>query len=203
MPDRITAAVVCLHISAAIYGIVCLAFLFHPEASSTDVSLFGAFFSVALAVGIEAVAVGLKRRKYWAWVAGVCIFTLYVPTLFFPLGATGLWALLTPPTRAAFGAGHLTALANRSRSSTRARVLIRLLILTVALALFAIAYVQFAGIGFPPYSSIPEPSERDRLHQLVALPLFGIAALSAASLTIYFTVTFLVPAHRRATNAPG
>jgi hypothetical protein len=64
---------------------------------------------VALAIGIEVVAFGLRRRKFWAWVAGLCIFGLYLPSLFLPLGALGLWGLLAPGSRAAFGIGGFSS----------------------------------------------------------------------------------------------
>lgn len=60
---------------------------------------------LALAVGIEFVVHGLRRRKFWAWVVGLCLFGLYVPSLFFPLGVLGLWGLLDSGSRAEFGLG--------------------------------------------------------------------------------------------------
>jgi catechol 2,3-dioxygenase-like lactoylglutathione lyase family enzyme len=63
-------------------------------------------FSLALVAGIELVALGLRRRRFWAWVAGLCIFGVYAPSLFLPLGALGLWGLLDAGSRRAFGVGH-------------------------------------------------------------------------------------------------
>ena len=62
-------------------------------------------FCLALAVGIEFVAAGLRRRRFWAWVAALCIFGIYLPSLFLPLGALGLWGLLDLGSRAEFGMG--------------------------------------------------------------------------------------------------
>jgi hypothetical protein len=64
---------------------------------------------LALITGIEIVAIGLNRRKFWAWIAGLCIFGMYVPSLFLPLGALGLWGLLDPGSRAEFGMGSVKA----------------------------------------------------------------------------------------------
>ena len=109
MPNRIAVSLVCLHIGAAIY--VALGFLFVGLSYAPDYSeeftigLGRAMLAVCIgfAVGIEVVALGLRRRKFWAWVAGLCIFALYIPSPFLPLGALGLWGLLTPGSRAAFG----------------------------------------------------------------------------------------------------
>jgi hypothetical protein len=108
---KIRLATVCLHISAALYVIVGLV-LFPLFISDNETGL-GLPFAVvtlllclALASGIEFVIYGLHRRKFWAWVAGLCIFGLYVPSLFLPLGAIGLWGLLDSGSRAEFGVGN-------------------------------------------------------------------------------------------------
>lgn len=62
-------------------------------------------FILALIAGIELVAHGLDRRKFWAWVAGLCVFALYIPPLFFPLGLLGMWGLPGGGSRAEFGVG--------------------------------------------------------------------------------------------------
>jgi hypothetical protein len=63
-------------------------------------------FFLALIAGIELVVYGLHRRRFWAWVAGLCIFGVYVPSLFLPLGVLGLWALLDSGSRAEFAVGR-------------------------------------------------------------------------------------------------
>jgi hypothetical protein len=60
---------------------------------------------VGFAVFIEIVARALNRRRFWAWVAGLCVSGLYIPSLFLPLGVMGLIGLLDPASRAAFGVG--------------------------------------------------------------------------------------------------
>jgi len=108
---KIGLATICLHISAALYVIVGL--VLFPLFLSDDETSLGFPFAIvmlllclALASGIECVIYGLRRRKFWAWVAGLCIFGLYVPSLFFPLGALGLWGLLDSGSRAEFGVGN-------------------------------------------------------------------------------------------------
>jgi hypothetical protein len=125
----------------------------------------------------------------------VCILTLYIPTVFLPLGAVGLRALLTPATRALFGVGALTSVSGHRGSSSMASVAFRLLLLTIALIAVAIAYVRVSGVGIPPYHAVPEPSELERVHRLVGLALFAVAALSAALFASAFV--FLVSGRYR------
>lgn len=51
---------------------------------------------------IEAVVIGLHWRKRWAWLAGIVLFALCIPSLFLPIGALGLWALLDQGSQAEF-----------------------------------------------------------------------------------------------------
>ena len=110
MRHRIGLAVVCLHISAVLYLLVgLLMFPLFLADDHTGIGLplaVGMFvFCLALIAGVEFVAFGLGRRKFWAWVAGLCIFGTYAPSLFFPLGVLGLWGLLDRGSRAEFGVG--------------------------------------------------------------------------------------------------
>ena len=112
---KIGFATVSLHISAVLYGLLAVACLAGPyfvtdipENQRTVVWIVAAVLAVislALVVGVEFVAYGLRKRKFWAWVAGLCIFGLYVPSLFLPLGAFGLWGLLAPESRKEFDTG--------------------------------------------------------------------------------------------------
>jgi chromate transport protein ChrA len=109
MKNRVAMALVCLHVSAAIYVIIGL-LLFGlsnvPDFRDKLPTAFGVvalILCLVLVAGIEVVASGLRRRRFWAWVSGLCIFGLYLPSLFLPLGALGLWGLLSPGSRVAFG----------------------------------------------------------------------------------------------------
>ena len=114
MRNKIFLAIVSLHLGAALY--VCAGALFAIWVYGSDVELprtkmvlpVFLVLVLAIAIGIELVAFGLYRRKFWAWVAGLCIFGLFLPTVFFVLGALGLWGLLDPRSRAAFGVGART-----------------------------------------------------------------------------------------------
>ncbi len=108
MKHRIGMAIVCLHISAVLYLLVGL--LMFPLLLSNDEMEYrldiavGMFvFCLVLIAGIEVVVYGLHRRRFWAWVAGLCIFGIYASSIFFPLGALGLWGLLDEGSRAEFG----------------------------------------------------------------------------------------------------
>jgi len=107
MPHRIGVAIGCLHISAVLYLLIgMLMFLLlvavDESGGGTPVAMLLLLFCLAMAVGIELVVSGLRRRKFWAWVAGIILFGLYVPSLFLPLGAFGLWGLLDEGSRARF-----------------------------------------------------------------------------------------------------
>lgn len=105
---RIGMAIVCLHISAVLYvlvGLLMFPLLADEEGGRTmAIAMFA--FCVACAIGAEVVAWGLWRRKFWAWVAGLCVFGLYTSSLFLPVGAFGLWGLLDEGSRAEFGVGR-------------------------------------------------------------------------------------------------
>lgn len=110
MQHRIGLAVWCLHMSAVLYlglGMFLLYLFGSSDERGFGVALF--LICLALVVGIEFVKSGLHRRKFWAWVAGLCIFATYVPSLFFPLGGLGLWGLLDEGSRAEFGIGNRRA----------------------------------------------------------------------------------------------
>jgi hypothetical protein len=196
MTDRIGVAAICLHISSAIYLIAGLAFMgyFLPSAQSTrlpsGVGWVGGALCLAFAAGIELVAWGLRRRRYWGWVAGVYILTLYIPTVFLPLGAVGLWALLTPATRELFGVAPLTSVSRRQRSSSMASVVFPLLLLAIALIAVAIACVRISGVGIRRIMRCQSRLNL-RVHRLVGLALFAVAALSAAFFASAFVLLIL------------
>ncbi|HKB03910.1 MAG TPA: hypothetical protein VKD90_16935 [Gemmataceae bacterium] len=109
MPHRIGLAIACLHVSAALYLLVG-ALMFSPYLlSDTGPSLPAAIALAALCLGLsaaaEVIAAGLRRRRLWAWIAGLCVFGMYLPSMFLPLGAVGLWGLLDAGSRAQFGIG--------------------------------------------------------------------------------------------------
>ncbi len=57
--------------------------------SGAGVCLFA--FCALIAAGVEFVAYGVHKRRFWGWVAGLIVFGMYAPSLFFPL--RGAWTL--------------------------------------------------------------------------------------------------------------
>jgi hypothetical protein len=105
---RIGMAIACLHISAVLYLVVGLAMfplLAGEDDSATAMASAWFLLCLMMTVGVEFTVYGLKRRRFWGWVAGICIFAMYLPSLFLPLGALGLWGLLDEGSRRQFGVG--------------------------------------------------------------------------------------------------
>jgi hypothetical protein len=105
---RIGMAIACLHISAVLYLVVGLAMfpLLAGEDeldSATAIATACFLLCLMMIVGVEFTVYCLRRRRFWAWVAGICIFGMYLPSLFLPLGALGLWGLLHEGSRRQFG----------------------------------------------------------------------------------------------------
>ena len=113
--SRVGVALVCLHISAVLYLLLGLLFplLWTLDddgdklnaSAATGVSVFLFIFCALIASGVEVVAYGIHKRKFWGWVAGLIVFGIYAPSIFLPLGAFGLWGLLAAGSRAEFGVG--------------------------------------------------------------------------------------------------
>jgi hypothetical protein len=114
-------AVVCLHIIAVVYLLVgVMAFwLLNFSADALAASRPGknpAFsvglllFCLAMSAGSEFVVYGLRRRKFWAWVAGLCIFGLGMVMCgcVIPACALGLWGLLDSGSLREFGVSGST-----------------------------------------------------------------------------------------------
>ena len=109
---RIRLTILALRISEGLYVLIGLCFpivaISYPEVLEEYpiwIGICTGLLTVGFAVFLEIVVRSLQRRKFWAWVAGLCLSGLYVPSLFLPLGVMGLIGLLDPATRAAFGVG--------------------------------------------------------------------------------------------------
>jgi hypothetical protein len=104
---RIALALLALHTSAILYillvPVLVLFFHVHEDPECPNLVALG-IFCVLSALGVEVVAFGLRRHRFWAWIASLCIFGLYVPSFFLPIGTLGLWLLLNRATRDAFTA---------------------------------------------------------------------------------------------------
>jgi len=116
MPKRLQMTIVCLRISAGLYIAIALAvilflcfYIKNPEGIPPDdaaiLSVTGiivAAMSIAIAIFVEIVIADLRRVRYWAWIAGLIICGIYVPSVFVVLGVLGLIGLLDAETQAAF-----------------------------------------------------------------------------------------------------
>jgi len=107
MKPKLLLATVMLHLSVFLYviiGAVCLVIAGTADSSFEQAALTALAGSCfLLALGVEVVAYGVHRRRYWGWIAGLCVFGVYVPSLFLPLGILGLWGLLDRSSRQVFG----------------------------------------------------------------------------------------------------
>ncbi|MBS3097862.1 hypothetical protein J4209_03665 [Candidatus Woesearchaeota archaeon] len=116
MNPELKKTIVVFHISAVLYflmgfaALIALVFSLINFISDAGLeSLFFLFYSlILLAIGVgfgvfvEIVVKGLKRGKFWAWVAGIAISGLYIPSLFIVLGIIGLLGLLNENTMKVF-----------------------------------------------------------------------------------------------------
>jgi len=110
MKSKVNLAILGLRISTVLYYLMmagCLIWAFVPARSPEDGHTFFAWFLflflLPFVVFLEVVIVHLKRRKFWAWVAGLIIGALYAPSLFLPFGIMILVGLLAEGSRSEFG----------------------------------------------------------------------------------------------------
>jgi hypothetical protein len=58
---------------------------------------------IILMIGItELIIYGLKRKSFYAWVGGIMLSGLYIPSLYLPLGVLALVGLLNENVRSEF-----------------------------------------------------------------------------------------------------
>jgi Short C-terminal domain len=112
-PHRIGMAVVCLRVLAALEAVAPLLVMAFTQSLGNErltTALFpllvtAVLLSLPFAVGLWVVAAGLQKRRFWAWVAGLCVFGLCLTSVLLPLGVFGLWGLLDSGSLAAIGVG--------------------------------------------------------------------------------------------------
>jgi thiol:disulfide interchange protein len=126
MKDRTALTIACLHISAALYCLLGISLFLLSRTADRSESLgpglvaFLLVLTLALAFGVELLVTGLKKRRSWAWIVGLIVCGLYIPSLFLPLGALGLWGLLAAGSRKTFGVGLATTSSGPPPTSDRA-----------------------------------------------------------------------------------
>ena len=101
--NRIKFAIISLQIGAVLTLLASLFLLSFVRVTNS------AFTGLVTGVGLLLVALsvllamGLKRRKRWAWNGSLALFLLYLAGGYLPLGIVGLWALLDIESRREFG----------------------------------------------------------------------------------------------------
>ena len=114
--DRTRLATISLHISAVLYIVAgallaMVPFTWDPTTTveytlRSSVTWFLAALSIGLALLAHVLIRALRQRKRWAWVTATVLFSLYLPSAFLPLGAVGLFGLMSEGTRARFPAAR-------------------------------------------------------------------------------------------------
>lgn len=104
MTKKLTNALIVLRISAVIYYILGILFLLGTLTAKTIDSRLIFFVAPILGCGIfiEFIIRDLKKRKLWAWMAGIILLSIYLPSAFLPLGVIGLRGLFSKETREVF-----------------------------------------------------------------------------------------------------
>ncbi len=118
MNPELKKTIICLRISSIIYFLLGFAFLFFfvtlsheifPEVNANTAKLIGVFtalvsfiFTVGIGIFVEIVIHGLKKTKYWSWIAAIILTATYIPSLFIILGIIGILGLLNKSVVADF-----------------------------------------------------------------------------------------------------
>jgi Kef-type K+ transport system membrane component KefB len=125
MQKKIELAILGIRISTVIYYLIivgCIVGWFLLQSDSEEflplVLWLLAGFTLAFVIFLEMVIVYLKRRRYWAWVAGIIIGGLFIPSLFLPFGVMILVGLLHEDSRKAFGVGMIQSSGPSSEASS-------------------------------------------------------------------------------------
>ena len=112
MSSKLNLAILGLRISAILYYVIILACLIstiYLSGAKLVLPIFVALFTLPFVVFLELLMLHLRRRRYWAWIAGLVVGGLYVPSLFLPLGVMIFVGLLSDSTRKEFEQTNKTA----------------------------------------------------------------------------------------------
>jgi hypothetical protein len=110
--DRTRLATLSLHISAVLFSVAGVLLAMEPFTLSSAISVEYALpsslvwclagLSFGLAVVARVLITALRQRKRWAWLSATLVFAIYLPSALLPLGAVGLFALMSAGTRVQF-----------------------------------------------------------------------------------------------------
>jgi hypothetical protein len=110
MKSKVPLAILGLRISVIIYYLImagCLVLALLPsgsaEKSDSFIAWFLFIFLIPFVVFLEILINFLRKRRFWAWIAGLVVGALYAPSLFLPLGVMILVGLLSEGSRKEFG----------------------------------------------------------------------------------------------------
>jgi hypothetical protein len=105
MKSKLSLALLGLRISTILYYLImlgCVVWSFvppvDPEFNHAIFAWVLFLFLIPFVVFLEILILHLKRRKYWAWIAGLVVAALYAPSLFLPLGIMMFVGLLSRET---------------------------------------------------------------------------------------------------------
>lgn len=110
-PARLRLATIGLRLSQIIYFLLLLCspivLLILPNLDEEKWVVFLSLFcaggtALGCVIGLEVVLRGLAQKKYWAWVAALCVAGLYIPSIFLPFGVMVLVGLLDRQVQAEF-----------------------------------------------------------------------------------------------------
>lgn len=106
MPSKLKMTIICLHISTVLYVLVTIILGFilcsGVGLETNIIMILMAAISLFMIIFIEIVVFNLKKYRFWAWVTGIALCGLYIPSIFIVLGGLGLWGLLDNETREKF-----------------------------------------------------------------------------------------------------
>lgn len=115
MGSQTRLATLAIRISLVIYylilaGCILMAVMFRGDPEVPAVLLWmPAGVLLPFIVFLECLLRALRKRKFWAWVAGLIVGALYAPSLFLPMGVMILVGLLKRESMLEFGLGKMTA----------------------------------------------------------------------------------------------
>jgi hypothetical protein len=105
MNSKVNLAILGIRISTVIYYLIilgCLASLFFLSGFDLIMPIVLIVFTLPFAIFLEVLIIHLRKRSYWAWIAGLVVGVLYIPSLFLPFGAMIFFGLLPETSRKEF-----------------------------------------------------------------------------------------------------
>ncbi|MFA5324407.1 MAG: hypothetical protein WC373_17150 [Smithella sp.] len=109
MNSKVSLAILGIRISAIIYlvilGIFASIFFLTgpaPKGAELIIIIVLTVFTLTFVIFLEILISQLRKRKYWAWIAGLIVGGLYIPSLFLPFGIMIFIGLLSKESQKEF-----------------------------------------------------------------------------------------------------